>query len=72
MIADLETARKINELMLSMGASLNESVFLVVDNCSDDDAKKYKLMIGNVMSGLYDIMAQIYIDHPTLKPKGLL
>ncbi|MCA8023610.1 hypothetical protein [Burkholderia metallica] len=72
MIADLETAKKINELMLSIGASLNESIFFVIDTCSDEDVKKYKLLIGNIMGGLYDVMVQIYIDHPTIKPKELL
>ncbi len=65
-------AEKISCLMVEYGAKLDDSVRLVMDNCSNEDFETYRHAVGEIMGTmLTDIMNPIYREHPDLKPKGL-
>jgi hypothetical protein len=62
----------ISKLMLKYAAKLDDSVRLVMENCSDDEFQAYRLAVGKVMAEmLTEIMNPIYREHPDLLPEGL-
>lgn len=68
----IEVARQISELMLSYGAKLNDSLFLVKNNSSEKEYLEYRTAVGTIMGYMFtDIMIKIYKEHPSLKPNGL-
>ena len=67
-----EIAENINNLMLDIGARLDESVILVKNSCSDEEFKAYRKAVGVIMGTmLIDVMNPIYVEHKSLKPKEL-
>jgi hypothetical protein len=72
MIASKETAKKISDLMLELGARLNESVVLVRDNCEAGEFNAYRSVVAQLMGTmLLDVMNPLYAAHPELKPNEL-
>ena len=72
MLSDADTARRISELMLDMGARLDASVTLVRSTCDDTEFIRYRTAIGGLMGAmLLEIMNPLYAAHPHLKPDGL-
>ncbi len=66
------TAKAISELMVSMGARLNESVRLVQATEDDSEFKRYRDSVSKLMTVmLLEIMNPLYAEHPDLKPPEL-
>ncbi len=69
---DIKVAKQVNELMLTYGEKLDESIKLVKDNCSKEEYIDYRNAVGKIMGYmLIDIMNKIYCEHPSLKPDEL-
>jgi intergrase/recombinase len=63
------TAKVISELMVSMGARLNESVRLVQATEDDSEFKRYRDSVSKIMTiMLLEVMNPLYAEHPELKP----
>jgi hypothetical protein len=68
-----DVAEAINQLMLEYGAKLDSSVKLVMDTSSTEEFESYRAAVGQIMGTmLLDIMNPIYVEHPELKPPGLV
>jgi hypothetical protein len=66
------TAKAISELMLSMGAGLNESLRMVQSNEPDLEFKQYRESVSKLLTiMLMEIMNPLYAEHPDLKPQQL-
>ena len=66
------TAKAISDLMVSLGAQLNESIRLVQATESDDEFRRYRDSASKLMATmLLEIMNPLYAEHPDLKPKEL-
>ena len=66
------TAKAISELMVSMGAQLNESIRLVQSTEDDAEFKRYRDSVSKLMTTmLLEIMNPLYAEHPDLKPPEL-
>ena len=69
---DKKIAKEINNVMLNLGDQLNNSVQMVMENCSEQEFKNYRGSVGKIMGEmLLEIMNPIYKEHPDLKPKEL-
>ena len=69
---DKAVARQLSKLMLEYAAKLDESVSLVLTNCSQEEVTKYRIAVGKIMGGmLLDIMNPLYAEHPDLRPPQL-
>lgn len=71
MISDIETARKINDLLLEVSGMLDESVGLMVhSDCLASEKTKYMEIVGQVMGVIgLDMLNPLYRKHPSLKPE---
>lgn len=66
------TAKAISDLMVSMGAQLNESIRLVQSTEDDVEFKRYRDSVSKIMTTmLLEIMNPLYTEHPELKPPEL-
>lgn len=66
------TAKAVSELMLSIGASLDESLRTVQKSESEVDFKRYRDSISKLLTTmLMEIMHPLYAEHPDLKPPQL-
>jgi hypothetical protein len=69
---DKQIASDVNELMLDYAKKLDESLRLVMENCSEEEFKRYREAVGNIMTTmLLDVMNPIYAEYPDLKPAAL-
>ena len=69
---DKTIAKKINELMLNHSKELDDSVRLVMENCSQEEFEVYRDAVSEIMTTmLLDVMNPIYKSHPDLKPAQL-
>jgi hypothetical protein len=70
MIKNKEIAREISALMLEFSGRLNDSVWLVKENCSEEELGKYKKGVGAIMGDMAtEILNPLYRENPDLKPK---
>jgi hypothetical protein len=66
------TAKTVSDLMLSIGASLDESLRAVQATESDAEFKKYRDSVSKLLTTmLLEIMNPLYAEHPDLKPQEL-
>jgi hypothetical protein len=66
------TAKTVSELMLSIGARLDESLREVQACESEAEFKKYRDSVSKVLTTmLMEIMNPLYVEHPDLKPQQL-
>lgn len=72
MIRDVDTARKVSDLMIDCSARLDASIHWVIANGTPEEISTYKRAIGRIMGDiLFEVMNPIYARHPELKPDGL-
>ena len=72
MISYPTVARNLSELLLDFSKRLDESVFLVQQNCPAEEFKAYRLAIGKILAEvLLEALNQLYAKHPNIKPQGL-
>lgn len=66
------TAKAISEVMVSVGAQLNESIRLVRSTEEDAEFIRYRDSVSRLMTiMLLEIMNPLYMEHPELKPPEL-
>ena len=67
-----EFAKNIVEMASDYETRLNKILFLVRDQCADDEFKRYRRAVGHVMGDmLYDVSRHIFHEHPDLEPEWL-
>ncbi len=72
MISSPEVAKRVNALMLEIGAKLNASIADVGSSCPEEEFANYRHVVGKIMGAmLLEIMNPIYAAHPGLKPSQL-
>jgi hypothetical protein len=71
MISEAHIARKISELMLDIFRRVDESVLMVNETCSPEEAASYKKAAGRVAgAAVMDVLEPLYERNPALKPLG--
>lgn len=72
MIRDEAMAARVSEMMLEVGARLNESVRVVREMCSEQEFNAYRRSVGRIMGEmLLGVLNPLYEEHPMLRPAGL-
>ncbi len=67
-----ETAAEVLQVMIDCGARLDRSVQLVKDTSSEEEFKRYRSIVGDIMADmLIRVMNPIIADYPELKPKEM-
>lgn len=67
-----DTARRVRDLLLECSAKLDASAMLVRQECSDDEFRRHRKVVGELMGMIYlDLLRQIFIEHPELEPESL-
>ena len=73
MIHDKELAKRMLDVMYAISDQVNESIREVQQQCTEEEFKAYRRGAGRVMGYAFtDVMTPIYLEHPDLKPAGLL
>ena len=71
MIKDKQIAAEIYELMQTHYQQLNESVIKVMEQCSEEEFKAYRLAVGHILGEeFFQVIEPLYKEHPELKPEG--
>ncbi len=66
------TAKAVSELMMSIGAQLNESIRLVKSAEDEAEFQRYRDTVSRIMTlMLLEVMNPLYAEHPELKPPEL-
>jgi len=69
MISNPDIATKISELMLELFRQVDESVAMVKESCSPEEAAAYQTATGRVAGSIVmDVLEPLYEKNPTLKP----
>ncbi len=66
---DRKTADYIHNLMGEYNERLNESTVMVRQNCTEDELEAYLKPISHIMALTFDVLDQVYAQHPELKPE---
>ena len=71
MISNSETASKISELMLEIFNRVNESVAIVKETCTVEEAAAYRKAAGRVAGPIVmEVLGPLYDKHPSLRPQN--
>ena len=71
MIEDKDMAKKLNEVLLEVSGSLNDSIFLAMEGCSEEEVKAYKHAVACVMAELgFKIFFPLWNKYPDIAPDG--
>jgi hypothetical protein len=72
MIHDEKIAAQINELMLEITAKVTDSIYMVLEQCTPEEAERYRKGASYVLGYAYtDVLVPLYAEHPGLKPEGM-
>lgn len=72
MIREEAVAAQVSEMMLELGARLDESVRVVRETCSEEEFTAYRKSVGRIMGEiLLGVLNPLYEEHPMLRPAGL-
>ncbi|UEP50511.1 hypothetical protein LMA00_26325 [Burkholderia ambifaria] len=72
MIDDKRIAAALNDMILSMGAQLDQSLRQVNETCPPHECVAYREFVSQVLTTmLLDFMNPLYARHPELKPPDL-
>lgn len=67
-----EIATQLNDMLVDQYGQLNESIYLVRDNCTEDEFYEYRRAAGAIMADMYfKIMKSIHLEYPELEPQAL-
>jgi hypothetical protein len=62
----------VNDLMIEYSIKLSDSVVMVKQECSEEELRIYKRIIGKLMGWAFcDVMTPIYQQYPDLMPEEL-
>ena len=66
---DRATAAKVESVMRTISAQINETIRLVMDECEQDEFESYRKVAGQLMGEIFcDVLSPIYEAHPDLTP----
>jgi hypothetical protein len=69
MLSNVVTARRVGELMLDIFRRVDESVGMVKETCSEEEAAAYAKAIGYIAGAVVmDVLEPLYDKNPKLKP----
>ena len=69
MISNTEIAKQVSQLMHDVFRRLDESVEMVKNSCSQDEAASYRKAVGKVIYPiLFDVLEPLYKQNPDLRP----
>jgi hypothetical protein len=68
MISNTEVAKQVSQLMHDVLRRLDESVEMVKNSCSQDEAASYRKAVGMVPYPILDVLEPLYKQNPDLKP----
>jgi hypothetical protein len=69
---NIEVAKELNDMMLSICARMDGSVRLMRDSSDRNEFDSYRKTIGSIMGLVYtDILSPIYKQYPLLMPNEL-
>ena len=67
-----ETAAEVLRIMIDCGADLDRSIQVVKDTSSEEEFKRYRSIVAQIMTDiLTGVMNPIIAEHPELKPKEM-
>jgi len=67
-----ETAAEVLQIMIDCGADLDRSIQVVKDTSSEEEFKRYRSIVAQIMTDiLTGVMNPIIAEHPELKPKEM-
>jgi hypothetical protein len=67
-IANLDIAKRVSDLMLDITDQLNESVRLVQETCPESELVAHRRAVGGIMAEVLEVLNPLYSIHPPLKP----
>jgi hypothetical protein len=70
MIADLDTAKRVSELLLQITEQLNESTRMVQIACPEAEFSRYRRAVAAIMAEILEVINPLYATHPSLAPPG--
>lgn len=70
MIQDEFVAARVIACVVEVSARLNEALWLVKEQCPEDEFLVCRQRVGAVMGDLYDIVRPLSEAHPKLSPPG--
>ncbi|MCB1591829.1 MAG: hypothetical protein KDI90_05195 [Alphaproteobacteria bacterium] len=69
MIENLKAAQTIVNRLLKCGSDINELVFFVRENCTEEEFDCFRSSMGKIMAEIYfEGLAPLYKSHPELIP----
>jgi hypothetical protein len=69
MISSANIAKQISDLMLDLFRRVDESVAMVRETCTPEEAAAYQKAAGRVAGPIVmDVLEPLYDKHPALKP----
>ncbi|PAJ78371.1 hypothetical protein [Burkholderia ubonensis] len=72
MIENKQTASVLNDMILKMGADLDQSLQMVKASCPESEFLNYREFVSSLLNTmLLDFMNPLYKRHPELKPPAL-
>jgi len=67
-----EIAKTVNDRVIATYKGFNEILWIIKDNCDEDEFKRFRRIFGRVMGAIaFDILEVIYKEHPHLRPPEL-
>ena len=73
MIEKGDVAHRISSLMLEVSEQINQSIWLVKNECTTQEFDAYRKACAKVLGHiLLQILNPIYAAHPEIKPKQLI
>jgi hypothetical protein len=64
-----EVAKKLNTQLREVMGSLEDSLWFVKENCTEEEYQAYKRAIGRVMGSIViEIFNPLYVLHPEIDP----
>jgi hypothetical protein len=69
MISDINIAKQISDMMTTVFSQITESISMVKENCTPEDAAAYKRALGRLLGAIVmDVLEPLYERNPALKP----
>jgi hypothetical protein len=69
MLSNSDTAKRVSDLMLEVFRVVDESVAMVRESCSEEEAAEYFHAVGKVAGAVVmDVLEPLYEKNPHLKP----
>jgi hypothetical protein len=69
MLSNVDTAKRVSDLMLEIFRAVDESVAMVIESCGEEEGAAYFKAVGFVAGAVVmDVLEPLYEKHPNLAP----